>query len=251
MSHSTTPVHGGQPDKIFSINWRLLGRRLTARGRQLRNSARYHADRTEYIPPIWMSQLRLTWFRLGLMALTVFVFTQKQVDFTVTLGNRTAPAETETTVGENVSALSILPSAASSGTPAARSWSVEDYPRGAVEAYVERFARVARTEEEKFAIPAPAKMAMAILESDAGKHADALDRHNHFPSGTSGRSFDNAWSSWRTHSELLSRRFPELANESVNYQQWIAALARSGYSRDPQYAQKLLSVIQHFHLAEL
>ena len=251
MSHSTTPVHQGSPDKIFSINWRLLGQRLIARSRQLRNSARYHADRTEYIPPTWMTRLRLSWFRLGLIGLTVFVFTQKQIDFTVTLGNRGTEQSvaTGTEAPGELSQFSLLPSHAAAVT--APAWSVADYGEGAVRAYIDRFATVARTEEEKFNIPAPAKMAMAIVESQAGKSDAALDAHNHFPAGNGSRNFDNAWSSWRAHSQLVDRRFPELAHEAVNYQQWIDALARSGYSRDPDYAKKLITVIEHFGLADL
>ena len=251
MSHSTTPVHQGSPEKIFSINWRLLGRRLTARSRQVRNSARYHASRTEYIPPSWMTRLRLSWFRLGLIGLTAFVFTQKQIDFTVSLGNRGA-AETiapgEATAAA-VSHFSLLPTGDEAGR--APNWSVTDYGAGAVRAYIDRFATVARTEEEKYRIPAPAKMAMAIVESEAGKSDAALDAHNHFPAGNGSRAFDNAWSSWRAHSQLIERRFPELAHEAVNYQQWIDALARSGYSRDPDYAKKLITVIEHFGIADL
>ena len=252
MSHSNSPVHPGAPDKIFSINWRLLGRRMAARSRQLRNSARYHADRTEYFPPTWMTRLRLSWFRLGLIGLTVFVFTQKQIDFTVTLGNRgtNQVAGLSNDAPAGVSQFSLLPSAGTAA-PAAAAWSVQDFGEGAVRAYIDRFATVARTEEEKFRIPAPAKMAMAIVESEAGKSDAALDAHNHFPAGNGSRTFDNAWGSWRAHSQLIDRRFPELAHESVNYQQWIDALARSGYSRDPDYAKKLVTVIEHFGLADL
>lgn len=252
MSHSTSPIHQGTPEKIFSINWRLLGRRVAARSRQLRNSARYHADRTEYIPPTWMTRLRLSWFRLGLIALTAFVFTQKQIDFTVTLGNRDVaqPVAANEASDGGLSQFSLFPApaAAAGDAPA---WSVTDYGEGAVRAYIERFATVARTEEEKFRIPAPAKMAMAIVESQAGKSAAALDTHNHFPGGNGNRTFDNAWGSWRAHSQLIDRRFPELAHEAVNYQQWIDALARSGYSRDPDYAKKLITVIESFGLADL
>ncbi len=75
--------------------------------------------------------------------------------------------------------------------------------------------------------------------------------HNHFPETNATNRYDNAWSSWRAHSQLIERRFPELANEAVNYQQWIGALVRAGYSRDPLYGQKLLTVIDHFGLADL
>ena len=249
MSHYTPSARSSAQDKIFNINWTLLGRRLRTRVRQLFSSARYRAGQTEYLPPSWMEKFHLTWFRIGLIALAAFVITQKQIDFTVTVG---APSATIADGSEGnpdpVNSLSVFSPLGKRPATGEKPWSVEQYSVGAVEAYVDRFSRVARTEEEKFAIPAPAKMAMAIVESQAGEGADF---HNHFPSATAGQRYDNAWSSWRAHSQLLQRRFPELAHESVNYQQWIDALVNTGYSQDPAYGQKLTAVIERFGLANL
>ena len=249
MSHYTPSARSSAQDKVLNINWPLLGRRLRTRARQLFSSARYRAGQTEYLPPSWMEKFHLTWFRLGLIALAAFVITQKQIDFTVTVGAPDATiAGTDEGADDSFTSLSVLsPLGKRSGT-GGKAWSVARYDAAAVAAYVDRFSRVARTEEEKFAIPAPAKMAMAIVESGAGQTVDA---HNHFPSATAGQHYDNAWSSWRAHSQLLQRRFPELANESVNYQQWIDALDHSGYSQDPAYGQKLTAVIERFGLANL
>ena len=249
MSHYTPSARSSAQDKVLSINWSLLGRRLRTRLGQLFSSAKYRAARTEYLPPSWMERFHLTWFRLGLIALAAFVITQKQIDFTVTVGAPDAAvAGNGEEEHESFTALSVLSPLGSRSAAAAKAWSVDEFDAAAVQAYVDRFSRVARTEEEKFAIPAPAKMAMAIVESRAGEGAEY---HNHFPAATAGQHFDNAWSSWRAHSQLVQRRFPELAHESVNYQQWIAALVRSGYSRDPAYGQKLTAVIDRFGLADL
>ncbi|THH41155.1 glucosaminidase domain-containing protein [Neolewinella litorea] len=251
MSRSSSPAHGGGPEKVLNVNWRLLGRRLRSRGGQYVKSARYRAAQTEYIPPTWMTYLRLTWFRVGLIALAAFVFTQKQIDFTVTVGAAgtgiTGEAQRTASSPVHTSTLSMLPS----GTPATPSWTVDRLDAAATRAYIDRFARVARTEADKFGIPVPVKLAMAILESDAGSAAAAVEDNNHFPTATPRHRFDNAWSSWRAHSETIKKRFPQLAYESVNHQQWIAALAQTNYSADPGYADKLLQIIERFELDRL
>lgn len=251
MSRSTAPASAPGPDKVLSINWHLLVRRFRARTGQFFTSARHRAANTEYIPPTWWSRLRLTWFRVGLIGLAVFVFTQKQIDFTVTVGAGssagTSGAVSQEAAAAPVSALSMVPAS----VPEESRWDVNHYEAATVRAYVNRFERVARTEEEKYAIPAAAKMAMAIVESQAGESSAARQHNNHFSTLSAGNQYDNAWSSWRSHSQEVSRRFPELANESVNHQQWIAALVKTGYSRDPHYGQKLLQVIDRFGLDRL
>ncbi|MCP9237306.1 glucosaminidase domain-containing protein [Lewinella sp. JB7] len=250
MSRSTTPAHAAGSQKVLTINWRLLWRRLRSRGGLLLTSARHRAANTEYIPPTWVTRLRLTWFRIGLIALAAFVFTQKQIDFTLSVGAEGlgVAADADRAPVTRTSTLSMLPG---SSTAAAPAWDVNSFDAATVRAYINRFDRVARTEEEKYNIPAPAKMAMAILESEAGGHHAAVKDNNHFPLANTAKYYDNAWSSWRAHSESLNRRYPELAHESVNYQQWIAALDRSGYSRDARYGQKLLRIIERFDLGAL
>ncbi|PPK84351.1 flagellum-specific peptidoglycan hydrolase FlgJ [Neolewinella xylanilytica] len=251
MAFDTTPTHAETQGKILNINWALLAKRLRTRGRQLFTSARHRAAQTEYIPPSWMTRLRLTWFRLGLIAIAAFVITQKQIDFTVSVGAPATETDGVASDTETNSTFSLIPGVSAPASAPKKLWSVADYDRTAVLAYIERFERVARTEAEKFAIPAPAKMAMAIVESQAGGSMEARENNNHFPMSTSATRYDNAWTSWRAHSQLMERRFPELAHESVNYQQYIEALVRTGYSRDPQYGQKLNAVIEAYDLADL
>ena len=255
MSRSTPAANRGS-QQILTIDWRLLWRRLSARGMQLTTSARHRAANTEYIPPSWMTRLRLSWFRIGLIALALFVFTQKQIDFTVSVGADgvgTVEDPEANNASEHTATLSMLPAVtapARTAVTTAPVWSAKQYDTRVVQEYVERFTRVARTEESKFGIPVAANLAMAILESEAGQSAAAVNDNNHF-SSVRGEYFDNAWASWREHSEDLSRRFPELAHEGVNYQQWVAALGKTGYSRDAHYTQKLLSLIERFDLDEL
>lgn len=255
MSTIHTPAgNAGQP-KVLTIDWRLLGHRLAAFAGRLFTSARYHAANTEYTPPSWMDRLHLSWFRLGLIALAAFIFTQKQINVTVSMGgdgvaiDHRGKAQSEAS-NTSLSMLS-LPSEdhTEKKTEVEAAWSVEALDAAAVKAYVDRFARVARTEESKFGIPATAKLAMGILESEAGQAAAARNDNNHFPTATAGRFYDNAWSSWRAHSEDLERRFPELNDHTGDHIQWIDALAQTGYSRDAAYGRKLVLIIDHFGLA--
>ncbi|NJO86825.1 MAG: hypothetical protein HC821_01860, partial [Lewinella sp.] len=74
------------PERVVTIDWRLLFRRLGRWAAQLFRSARHRAAQTDYQAPSWATNFRLGWFRLGLIALAIFVLTQKQIDFTVSVG---------------------------------------------------------------------------------------------------------------------------------------------------------------------
>lgn len=264
-SYNSTPAPRRGSGRVLTIDWKLLWRRLRAYVGQFFTSLRHKAANTEYIPPAWMQRFRLTWFRMGLMALALFVFTQKQVDFTVSMGKegfaigqsegRHSAATAANTVAGSTSTASMSPLSVSgqeSGTTvAAPAWDVNDLDAATVRAYVNRFERVAKGEEVKFNVPAPANMALAILFSNAGQ-ADAAQRdNNHFGAFTDNGYYDNAWMNWRAHSERLNKRFPELADNSVNYQQWIAALAKTNYSSDQKLVNKVMDIVERFNLDRL
>jgi|GEM_PF-1716709 len=266
-SPNSSPARRNGNDRVLTIDWKLLWGRTRARLSQLFVSLRHKASNTEYIPPAWMQRFRLTWFRIGLMLLALFVFTQKQVDFTVSVGKegiamgqsegRHSAGKTSRTAGSAANAgLGFLPvSSTSSGTSTSGTtplkWDVNTLDAASVRAYVNRFEKVAQGEEVKFNIPAPANMALAILFSQAGQSDAAKRNNNHFDPVTNGSYYDNAWSNWRAHSEFLNKRFPELADNSVNYQQWIAALAKTGYSADRKLADKVMDVVKRFNLDRL
>lgn len=262
-SSNSSPAPRRGTDRVLTIDWRLLWQRLRIYLGQLFTSLRHKAGQTEYIPPAWMQRFRLTWFRIGLMALAAFVFTQKQVDFTVSMGKEgLAIGQTEgrhsaakTTSNNNATAsMSPLPVAGMEAAPAApeaTSWNVNDLDAATVRAYINRFERVAKGEEEKFNVPAPASMALAILQSKAGQSAAAKRDNNHFGAFTADGYYENAWMNWRAHSERINKRYPELADNSVNYQQWVAALAKTKYSSDRQLPNKLMDIVERFNLDRL
>jgi len=217
--------------------------------------------RTEYIPPVWMQRFRLTWFRVGLMVLAAFVFTQKQVDFTVSVGKegfaagqhsgRHMAARPEANDARATNTMSLVPGLGGVTTAAPEAWSVDRLDERAVRTYISRFERVAQGEEKKFSIPAPAKMALAILLSNAGQSEAAKRDNNHFALASGSGYFDNAWMNWRAHSEYIQKHFPQLADEGVNYQQWLAALAKTNYSADKQLVNKLTDIVERYQLERL
>ena len=117
-----------------------------------------------------------------------------------------------------------------------------------IRAYVSRFTRVAWVEYEKYGIPPAINLAQAILESHAGSHTNARERNNHFGSVMGTRTFESAWANWRAHSLLLKNHYAALFAHGDDVQAWAKGLQSMGYSQDPQYAAKLLTLIQKYHL---
>lgn len=264
-SNSSTPTPRRGNERVFTIDWTLLWKRGRARLGQLFTSLRHRAGRTEYTPPAWVQRFRLSWFRVGLMLIALFVFTQKQIDFTVSVGREglaigASEGRHMATRGATAQqTMSVIPlqgnvggaAATAPASSAAVNWNVNQLSEQAVRKYVSRFERVAQGEEEKFSIPAPASMALAVYFSQAGENRASQRDNNHFGAITEGKYYENAWMNWRAHSELVDRRFPELADNSVNYQQWLAALAKTNYSSDRQLANKLMDIIEKFGLEDL
>jgi hypothetical protein len=269
MTSGTSTNSGGglrnsSGGRILTIDWSLLFCRLRMRVSQLFHSARYRLAQTEYTPPAWAKNFKLNWFRLGLIGLTIFVFTQKQIDFTVSVGkagvsatNSTAVANSSTpakaTSGQSASSvaqMSVLPTvnAETVSNSATTAWSVEQYDVATVRAYINRFERVAETEAEKFGIPTAAKLAIGILESDAGRSPKTVENNNHFGTATANGFYANAWANWRSHSEFMNTMYPELLHNKTNAKQWVAALGETDYSRDSQYTEKLLALMSYFNL---
>ncbi|MFK8163711.1 MAG: glucosaminidase domain-containing protein, partial [Lewinella sp.] len=199
-------------------------------------------------------------------ALVVFVFTQKQVDLTLSMGKEglaigqsegrhsAAGGKGLAANGTNTAGISPLSVGNIEAEPATANtvaWDVNALDVATVRAYVNRFERVARGEEVKFNVPAPANMALAILYSKAGQATAAKRDNNHFGTFTANGYYENAWMNWRAHSERLNQRYPELADNSVNYQQWVAALAKTNYSSDRKLADKIMDIVERFNLDRL
>lgn len=140
-----------------------------------------------------------------------------------------------------------------------------------VTTYMKRFKDVAKTEQEKYGVPASINMAQALIESRAGSSSLAKQNNNHFGikcfskrckkghcSNFSDdhhkdffRKYGSAWQSWREHSKMLtSGRYKELTKSS-DYRDWAKGLAALGYATDSNYEKKLVYIIEQYGLDKL
>ena len=130
--------------------------------------------------------------------------------------------------------------------------------------YVKRFYPTAVAENVIYNIPISIKLAQGILESSCGKSKIAIRANNHF--GIKHRqwpedmqtlvigkytchegdftSFITAWSSWRAHSIVLQAKRYQNLYMTDDYMSWAYGLEHYGYAEDPQYAEKLINVIE-------
>ena len=136
--------------------------------------------------------------------------------------------------------------------------------------YVGHFAHIARTEQEKFGIPASITLAQGLLESDAGRTHLAMEFRNHFGIKCFAsvcaaahcaphpddhptdffRTFGSNWESFRAHSLFLKKaRYRAcFALHPQDYRGWAYALQRAGYATDKRYAEKLILLIERLEI---
>lgn len=136
------------------------------------------------------------------------------------------------------------------------------------EEYIERFSEVATEEQDAYGIPASVTLAQGILESSAGRSRLATEGNNHFGikchkewKGETMRQDDDAPNecfrvyttpeeSYRDHSLFLWReRYKPLFNlEITDYKGWATGLKKLGYATDPNYADRLITIIERYSL---
>lgn len=139
-----------------------------------------------------------------------------------------------------------------------------------VEAYIEQWAPTAIAEHRRTGVPASISLAQGIIESHAGKSILALSSRNHFGlkchekhKGNPGHcanftddidkdfflNFQNPAKSWKYHSDLLCRgRYQQLHGRT--WKGWALGLKKVGYATDPNYAEKLIRIVEAYHLFE-
>ena len=122
----------------------------------------------------------------------------------------------------------------------------------------------------KHHIPASITLAQGLLESGAGKSLLTVSSNNHFGikchNEWTGRRFykdddikddcfrvyDNARESFEDHSKFLLRpRYQSLFSlKTTDYKGWARGLKACGYATNPQYADKLIGLIELYGLYE-
>ena len=136
------------------------------------------------------------------------------------------------------------------------------------EEYIDTYASLAIEQQELYGIPASITLAQGILESGGGRSTLALEGNNHFgikchsewtgPSMLRNddrpnecfRVYDSPEESFRDHSIFLSKkRYASLFElEITDYAGWALGLKRCGYATDPNYAARLITVIEKYGL---
>lgn len=146
----------------------------------------------------------------------------------------------------------------------------EDEEGRRTRAYVERFAKIALTEKERYGIPASIKLAQAIIETNAGTSKLATKANNHFGVKCFSRTckkghcinfgddshkdffrkYGSAWESWRAHSRMIvSGKYKVLLKlPGDDYRGWAAGLKRLGYATAKEYDGTLIDLVEKYHL---
>lgn len=135
-------------------------------------------------------------------------------------------------------------------------------------AYVEKYAPLAVEHRERFGIPAAVTLAQGLLESAAGRSTLATKGNNHFgikchkewtgdtllrdddAAQECFRAYASAEESFMDHSRFLCRGryrpLHEIAPE--DYAGWAHGLKKCGYATDPNYAERLIAIIERYAL---
>ncbi len=136
------------------------------------------------------------------------------------------------------------------------------------EEYIDRYSSLAIEHQDEFGIPASITLAQGLLESAAGRSTLASKANNHFGikchkewKGKSVKRNDDAPNecfrkyntveeSFRDHSLFLRRsRYQKLFKLDVtDYQNWAKGLHECGYATDPNYAARLITIIERYSL---
>lgn len=144
--------------------------------------------------------------------------------------------------------------------------------------YIRKYQDIAVAEMLRSGIPASIKLAQAILESNCGQSELACKANNHFGIKCGGswngksfhkedddyangqlvkscfREFESVMESYKAHSDFLAdpakaARYGSLfLLEPTDYKGWAKGLSKAGYATDPQYADRLISIIEKFEL---
>ena len=144
--------------------------------------------------------------------------------------------------------------------------------------YIRKYQEIAVAEMVRSGIPASIKLAQAILESNCGQSELACKANNHFGIKCGGswdgksfhkedddyangklvkscfREFDSVLESYVAHSDFLAdpgkaSRYGGLFKlDKTDYKGWAQGLSKAGYATDPQYANRLIQIIEKHEL---
>ncbi len=137
------------------------------------------------------------------------------------------------------------------------------------EEYIDRYKSIAVAQMERYGIPASITMAQGILESDSGNSRLSLESNNHFgikckrnwtgpkvyhdddAKDECFRAYESVEASYHDHAVFLDTqpRYDSLfAYSATDYKSWARGLKAAGYATAPDYAQRLVRLIESHKL---
>lgn len=134
--------------------------------------------------------------------------------------------------------------------------------------YIDQYKDIAIEQMHRWKIPASITLAQGLFESGAGQSELARKGNNHFGIKCHGwtgrkvyhdddarnecfRAYPTAYESFEDHSRFLStgQRYRSLFSlKQTDYKGWARGLKAAGYATNPQYADKLIEIIQLYKL---
>lgn len=138
----------------------------------------------------------------------------------------------------------------------------------AYQSYIAKYKDLAIEQMLRYKIPASITLAQGLFESRAGQSELAVKGNNHFgikchgwtgrktyhdddAAGECFRAYDNARESFEDHSRFLTgnSRYSRLFSLSrTDYKGWAKGLRVCGYATNPQYATRLIDIIELYEL---
>lgn len=137
------------------------------------------------------------------------------------------------------------------------------------EEYVDKYKSIAVAHMERYGIPASITMAQGVLESDAGNSWLSKNSNNHFgikckrnwtgatisydddAKGECFRKYPSVEESYADHATFLDSqpRYDSIfAYSSTDYKSWARGLKAAGYATAPDYAARLVKIIEDYKL---
>ncbi len=144
-------------------------------------------------------------------------------------------------------------------------------PASVIRTYVTQFKDIAIEEMKRTGVPAAITLAQGIHETGAGTSMLVRKSNNHFgikcketwtgPSVSHDddapqecfRKYENAFDSYRDHSEFLKTRKHYAALfelDPSDYESWAQGLKKAGYATNPKYPQILIKLIRDYSLQD-
>lgn len=134
--------------------------------------------------------------------------------------------------------------------------------------YIDQYSEMAVEQQQAYGIPASITLAQGLLESAAGQSTLATRGNNHFgikchrewegdtllrsddAPNECFRAYRNVSESFHDHSRFLSRKrySPLFKLEVTDYAAWARGLRECGYATDPNYASRLITIIERYAL---